>query len=33
MRIRGIRGFVCAVLAVVMLPAAVRAEDYTVGHE
>lgn len=33
MRIRGFHGFACAVLALVMLPTAVRAEDYTVGPE
>lgn len=33
MRIRGLRGFACAVLALAMLPAAVRAEDYTIGPE
>src|SRR4029079_988936 len=31
MRIRGLRGFACAVLALAMLPAAVHAEDYTIG--
>jgi polysaccharide export outer membrane protein len=33
MRIRGIRGFAFAALALTLLPTAVRAEDYTIGPE